>query len=186
MACRKINYRYDQEGYIIKYIDWDDAFFSGVKFPLPEESSSQILQNIFKEINLNKISQQAIIQQYNEIYIWNEANREQKELLAPQVKIRYSLCDLPEIYYPKFIPLVQESKVWSLNESDLKIFLGTRLQLFGINFCEYQKFIKNVINLCEDFNLREDDIILNPSNIGYHSVLGLRVIDYGLIEDRGV
>ena len=61
--------------------------------------------------------------------------------------------------------------------------MGQRLQWFGISFNQYKNFAEKVSYLCEDFNLREDDIFLNPSNIGYHPVLGLRIIDYGLTND---
>ena len=183
MACRQINDRYAAEGYIIKEVPWDSTL-KNVNFPEPENISFQTLDKIFEEIKLeNEQVKQAIIQQYNEIFIWNEATRKQKEILAPQVKIVYGLCDLPSIYYPKFKPLVAEETVWKLNERDLYIHFGQMLQWFGVNFYDYKQFVKGVIDLCDDFNLNENDILTNPSNIGYHPVLGLRVIDYGLSED---
>lgn len=181
MACREINTRYADLGYVIKQIKWDDAFI-GIEFPNCEDASSQKLQEIFSNSKINKILQQAIIQQYNEIFIYNEADMYQREILAPQVKVRYSLCNLPDIFYPRFKPIVEEDKVWSLNEEDLKIYLGMQLNNFHISLKEYKDFINKVKDLCADFDLREDDILMNPSNIGYNSVLGLRIIDYGLVE----
>ena len=183
MACREIDKRWEPNGYIIKKIKWEDAL---LKASFPDNISASILQNIFEETKLNKITQQAIIQQYNEIYIYNEADIEERNILAPQVKITYDIVGLPEIVYPKFTPLIKAEEVWKLNEEDLKIYLGTRLQRFCISFYEYKKFINKVVDLCENFNLREDDILLNPSNIGYNSVLGLRIIDYGLTEDNNL
>ena len=182
MSCRAINKKYISEGYIIKYVEWNNAFTkkANLTFPNPEDVSLKILQDIFDEIELNKAFRQAIIQQYTEINIWNEANIKQREILAPQVKIAKSFYNLPEIFYPKFSPLIEENLVWQLNEQDLQVYLGTRLQWFNIPFNEYKQFIDNVKDLCDDFNLREDDILLNPSNIGYHPILGLRIIDYGL------
>ena len=182
MACRQIDERWAKSGYIIKRVKWDDALLKA-SFPTCDELTTSILQDIFKQTNLNKITQQAIIQQYNEIYIYNEADIEQRNILAPQVKVYYSINNLPEIIYPKFEPIIHEEDVWKFNEEDLRITLGMRLQLVGISFKQYKQFTKKVADLCEDFNLREDDILLNPSNIGYHPVLGLRVIDYGLTQD---
>lgn len=185
MACRKINERYANEGYIIKEINLDDFPWRTNKIPeFPKDGNYEVINRIFEECNVNSITQQAIIQQYNELYIYNEATPEERSILAPQVKVAYSLLNLPDIYYPKFRPLMEEKEVWSLNERDLNIKFGSRLQWFGISFDDYKKFIDGVVDLCEEFNLREDDILLNPSNIGYHPVLGLRIIDYGLTNDN--
>lgn len=185
MACRRINTRYAKEGYIFKEINLDDFPWRTDKTPnFPKDGNPDIIYKIFEECNVNTITQQAIIQQYNELYIYNEATLEEREILAPQVKVVYSLLDLPDIYYPKFQPLMEEKEVWSLNERDLSVKFGTRLQQIGVSFFDYKKFVDGVVNLCEEFNLREDDILLNPSNIGYHPVLGLRIIDYGLTENQ--
>ena len=185
MSCRKINDRYAKEGYIIKEINLDDFPWRTDKMPnFPKDGNPDIIYKIFEECNVNSITQQAIMQQYNELYIYNEASSEEREILAPQVKVVYSLLNLPDIYYPKFQPLMDEKEVWCLNERDLSVKLGTKLQWFGINFDSYKKFANKVSELCEEFNLREDDILLNPSNIGYHPILGLRIIDYGLTNDN--
>lgn len=185
MACRELNNRYASEGYVIKEIAWDDTFLNkkNLKFPPYGDLCKEELEKIFEEINLNKIARQAIIQQYNEIYIYNAANATEKNILAPQVKIQSSFFDLPSITYPKFQPLIQEEEVWNLNEDNMLVYLGIRLQWFGINYSQYKKFTNEVEDLCENFGLRADDILKNPSNIGYHPVLGLRIIDYGLIEE---
>ena len=187
MACRKINDRYANEGYIIKEIDLSDFLRQTDKvLDFPKNGNPEDIYKIFRELNMNSITQQAIVQQYNELYIYNEATSEERKLLAPQVKVDYSLLNLPDIYYPKFHPLMDEKEVWSLNERDLSVKLGSRLQSFGVSFFDYKKFVDGVVDLCEEFNLREDDIFLNPSNIGYHPVLGLRIIDYGLTNDNNL
>ena len=180
MSCRIINERYAKEGYIIKEINLDSLPWQTGKMPnFPKDGNPDIIHKIFEECNINSITQQAIMQQYNELYIYNEASPEERAILAPQVKVIYSLLDLPDIYYPKFYPIMDEKEVWSLN-----VRFGTRLQWFGISFFDYKKFVNGVVNLCEEFDLREDDILLNPSNIGYHPVLGLRIIDYGLTNEN--
>ena len=185
MSCRKINDRYAKEGYIIKEINLDDFPWRTNKMPnFPKDGNPNIIHKIFEECNVNSITQQAIMQQYNELYIYNMASPRERAILAPQVKVVYSLLDLPDIYYPKFYPLMDEKEVWSLDERDLSVKLGTLLQNFGISFFDYKKFVDGVVNLCEEFDLREDDILLNPSNIGYHPILGLRIIDYGLTNNN--
>ena len=44
----------------------------------------------------------------------------------------------------------------------------------------HKDFDDKIVDLCDYYNLREDDLLLNPSNIGYHNLFGLRIIDYGL------
>lgn len=184
MACRLINDKYANEGYIIKEINLEELCKSEKTVPkFPENGDPEVLFPIFESLNLSSITRQAIIQQYNELYIFEEANEEERNILAPQVKVVYSLFNLPDIYYPKFIPLLEEKEVWTLSEEDLKIRLGQKLQWFGISFPQYKRFAEKVSCLCEEFDLREDDILLNPSNIGYHPVLGLRIIDYGLTNN---
>ena len=184
MACRQINTRYADEGYIIKEVNLEELCKSEKTIPrFPSDGNPEVLQKLFEELNVSRITQQAIIQQYTELYVFGEATSEEREILAPQVKVVHSLFNIPDIYYPKFYPLLNEDEVWSLSEKDLGIRMGQRLQWFGISFNQYKSFAEKVSYLCEDFNLREDDIFLNPSNIGYHPVLGLRIIDYGLTND---
>lgn len=184
MACRQINTRYIHEGYIIKEVNLEELCKSEKTIPqFPKNRNLEVLYELFEKLNISKTTKQAIIQQYNELYIFEEAVLEEREILAPQVKVVHSLFNIPDIYYPKFSPLLNENEVWSLDENDLRIKMGQRLQWFGISFNQYKNFAEKVSYLCEDFNLREDDILLNPSNIGYHPVLGLRIIDYGLTEN---
>lgn len=184
MACRQINNRYASEGYIIKEVNLEELTKCEKTVPkFPDIDDNPVLLPIFESLNLSSITRQAITQQYNELYIFGEATEEERNILAPQVKVVHSLYNIPDIYYPKFYPLLEEKEVWSLNERELGIRLGQRLQWFGISWTQYKNFAEKVSILCEEFNLSEDDIFLNPSNIGYHPVLGLRVIDYGLTED---
>jgi len=185
MACRQINTKYADEGYIIKEVNLEELCKSEKVIPqFPNDGNPEVLQKLFEEFNVSRITQQAIIQQYNELYVFGEATPEEREILAPQVKVVHSLFNIPDIYYPKFYPLLNEEEVWSLSEKDLGIRMGQRLQWFGISFNQYKNFVEKVSYLCEEFDLREDDILLNPSNLGYHPVLGLRIIDYGLTNSN--
>jgi len=54
MACREIDKRWENNGYIIKKVKWEDAL---LKASFPDCISTSILQDIFKETKLNKITQ---------------------------------------------------------------------------------------------------------------------------------
>ena len=54
MACREIDKHWETDGYIIKKVKWEDAL---LKASFPDCISTSILQNIFKETKLNKITQ---------------------------------------------------------------------------------------------------------------------------------
>lgn len=181
MGCRIID---NYQEYISKYI----PYFSipdGLKFPIAEYVNKENLEHLFNQIDGQKIIKQAIIQQYNEILLYHNVNISQRNLLAPQCMIKYDhLFSLPTIFYPKFKPLINEDIVWKTNPNDLPILLGTELSKFNISFQDYKDFIDKVVDLCEEFDLREDDILLNPSNLGYHPLFGLRIIDYGLINNN--
>lgn len=180
MSCREINKRYETDGYIIKQVP---LFLpsSLIQFPtFFDESSLKEVKEILQQSDFSKEIKNAIWQQYYELFVYQYSDPIERNLLAPQVKVRYSLFNLPDIYYPTFKPLIEENKLNTLSEQDLYIHLGSRLQLFNIHFNEYKKFTKQVVDLCDTFDLNEEDILGNPSNIGYNSVLGLRIIDYGL------
>ena len=55
-----------------------------------------------------------------------------------------------------------------------------RLQRFNITEETVIDFLREIPIVCDYLNLNEEDIINNPSNIGYNSTFGLRIIDYGL------
>ena len=44
-------------------------------------------------------------------------------------------------------------------------------------------FLNNVINFCYKYDLNEEDIILNFSNIGWNKIFGTRIIDFGLTNE---
>ena len=185
MGCRGIDERWKEEGYIIKYIP--PALNPGInkiEFPSFDNFSLQEIRDKLQYVPFfSKEIKSAIWQQYYELFVYHYSDVNERMILAPQVKVVSSIFNLPDIYYPFFTPLIDEDRVRQLNEQDLFTYLGSRLQWFGIGFNVYKHFTKKVSNLCTSFNLNEEDILSNPSNIGYHPVLGLRIIDYGLSED---
>ncbi len=135
-------------------------------------------------LNLQGISQPelrtAIEQQYNEWFTWYTATEDSRRLLAPIVGTDWSEDYFPILYFPHFTPLLDEGKVYSLNNTENLIIMGMRLQRFGVSEEEVTDFLREIPIVCNYLNLNEEDIINNPSNIGYNPTFGLRIIDYGL------
>ena len=171
MACREIVTCDNSSEYVIKHINSTEIplYYS---FPYPQEviADTSLLVDALKKLNLKSYVEQAIVQQYNEIILYDAATFEERLLLAPQISIKLSpINKLPTIIYPRFTPLMEEKEVWSKSERDCMIALGARF---------------NELHIPDEYGLRADDILLNPSNIGWHPILGLRIIDYGLCDDR--
>lgn len=123
----------------------------------------------------------AIEQQYNEWYNWYTASEDIRRFLAPIVGTSYDENCLPILHFPRFTPIVDENVVFAHNETENLITFGMNLQHFGITYTEVIDFLRELPQVCDYLGLIEDDILKNPSNIGWHSVFGLRIIDYGLI-----
>ena len=185
MACRIIDEL--DSNFIAKHIphNIDNNNFDNLEWPHASIVNNEILQELFVKCESNKLFQQAVIQQYNEILLYYYVDDYQRELLAPPCSILYSRPqNLPTIIYPKFTPLLPEELVWQTSEEDMPIRVGMRLNELKISFYDYKTFMNQIPELCEDLDLREADILLNPSNIGVHPILGLRIIDYGLTNDN--
>ena len=41
----------------------------------------------------------------------------------------------------------------------------------------------NIINFCYKYDLNEDDILLNFSNLGWNKTFGVRIVDFGLTNE---
>jgi hypothetical protein len=135
-------------------------------------------------LNLEGISQPelrtAIEQQYNEWFTWYTATEDTRRLLAPIVGTGWSEDYFPILYFPRFMPLLNDDLVHSLNNNENLIIMGMRLQPLNVSEEEVTDFLREIPIVCNYLNLNEEDIINNPSNIGYNLTFGLRIIDYGL------
>lgn len=103
--------------------------------------------------------------------------------MAPIITIKTEKNNLPLLYFPYFIPLMSDEKVWKYTDQELLILTGIRATGFGISEEEILTFFSKLPSFCEKYDLREDDLFFNPSNIGWNPNYGLRIIDYGLKED---
>ena len=119
MSCREINKRYEIDGYIIKRVP---LFLpsSPINFPtFFDESSLQEVKDILQKSELSKEIKNAIWQQYHELFVYHCSDPIERNVLAPQVKVLYSLFNLPDIYYPTFKPLIEENELIFMNIRNL-------------------------------------------------------------------
>lgn len=169
---------YGESGeYIQKLIPYD-ASLNGIELPSFDEYMDT------HSLNLQKINKPdirtAIEQQYNEWFTWYNATEDTRRLLAPIVGTGWSDNYIPILYFPRFTPILDEGQVYSLNNTESLITTGMRLQRFNITEETVIDFLREIPIVCDYLNLNEEDIINNPSNIGYNPTFGLRIIDYGL------
>lgn len=139
-----------------------------------------------KYLNLSNITKMeiktAIEQQYNEWLTWYSATEEARRLLAPIVGTDWTDHRIPILYFPRFIPIIDEGLLYSLNNTENLIIMGMRLQKFNISENDVTNFLREIPSVCDYLELNEEDILNNPSNIGYNPTFGLRIIDYGLAK----
>lgn len=187
MACRRISDSFGKIDVVWKSVQVPDAWSTeNISFPslTNVECLDGELQRFLNSIpNLQNSVRQAIIQQYNEILIYNDSDNIWREILAPQLGITYDSYNLPIIIYPRFEPLVDEDIVWKTPNHICMMHAGKKFNQLGISMEQVDEFYNMVTELCSEYDLVEDDIVKNPSNIGYNPLLGLRLIDYGLVED---
>ena len=149
-----------------------------IKFPFWDD-----INEIYKILdNTPLLCKSAVIQQYNEYIIYNELQANSK-ILAPILNCFWDERNLPILIYPKFEPFATDEKFYELSDEENLIKLGMMGAHFGYDLKYISNFIKEVREICEEFNLREDDILCNLSNIGFNPNYGICVIDYGLINE---
>ena len=130
---------------------------------------------------LSSAMQSAISQQYTEAKNWFSTSDILHTYLAPIVSIEYNeLNGLPELVFPRFEPLVPENIVETSSEYENNVLLGMKLQALDFSRIGVIKFLRGLPAICTFLGINEDDILHNPSNLGYNSDFGLRIIDYGL------
>ena len=165
--------------YIGKYIP-NDTSLEGIHFPSLDDYMET------NKLDLNSIIKPelktAIEQQYNEWFTWYTSSEECRRMLAPIVDTGYDEYCLPILYFPKFIPLVDENAVYKYNNMENFIVMGMGLKKFHVLEEEIINFMRNIPSLCDCLELNEEDILNNPSNICFHPIFGLRIIDYGLLQ----
>ena len=163
--------------YIQKAIPTDENI-KGINFPSLDEyyDDKNSLYSLEKDFPIWN----AIEQQYQEWYNWRTTDEDVRKFIAPIVDSSYDNSGLPILCFPRFKPLVDEALVYEYNEVENLVILGMRAQELGVREVDLINFLRDLNWVCDCLELNIDDIIKNPSNIGFHSDFGLRIIDYGL------
>lgn len=165
--------------YIEKHIP-DDDYLKCWSFPSLDDFYNDS-DTIYKHPGKVKATLwNAIIQQYTEWNNWFNSSEDIKKFLAPIVNTYTDKNGLPVLCFPRFTPILEEGLVYNYNEHEILLIAGKRLEFFHIKDEDVLKFFRGLPQVIDFLDLVENDIILNPSNIGYNPTFGLRIIDYGL------
>ena len=176
MGSRMILPYLNSDEYIQKIVPSDSVFIS-VKLPTFDEYEIRPVLDLPDDIKPEV--RMAIEQQYNEWYSWFTSPEDIRKCLAPIVGTGWDIfSNTPILYFPKFNPILDEHTVSVHNNKENLILMGA--QINQLHITDFIDFFRTIPEICNYLNLNEDDIINNPSNIGYHPVFGLRIIDYGL------
>ena len=122
----------------------------------------------------------AIEQQYIEWANWYNSPESIKQFLAPIVHTFTDKNGLPVLCFPRFTPILEEGLVYNYNDTETLLIAGKHLEHFHLKDEDVLKFFREIPKVINYLDLKEADIIINPSNVGYNPTFGLRIIDYGL------
>lgn len=125
----------------------------------------------------------AVIQQYNELYIWNDNVYDFKDILAPILAVGYDERGLPILTMPHFQLAKKDTNFYTYTDEEIYILWGRLSVKYNYTFQQLKDFLEKIDDLCDWYGLRRDDIIYNLSNVGYNKEYGFRIIDYGLAEE---
>lgn len=165
--------------YIEKHVPEDDALKQW-RFPSLEEYYNKGHQIINEHpAKNNSVIWFAIEQQYLEWGAWNESPESIRHFLAPVVHTYTDKYGLPVLCFPRFTPILDEGLVYEYNETEALLIAGKRLEHFHVPDEDVLEFYRGLQPVIDYLELVENDIIANPSNVGYNPTFGLRIIDYG-------
>lgn len=124
-----------------------------------------------------------LYQTFLELEIYSSASYEQRNFLAPPIKVTYDNKNVPIVVFPYLQPICTIKQAHELEEDEVFEVLTDKLYKLGMPDDQIGEALEGISDLCEEFNLSVDDILGNLSNCGYNSILGFRVLDYGLDEE---
>lgn len=125
----------------------------------------------------------SLYQSFAEVELWNDCSWEERGILAPVVEFFYDINNRPVVVYPRFEPLASEEETFRFEEEEVVNELSWRLAQKGMSDEEVGTFIEKVLQFCDDYDMNENDTLLNLNNLGWNPVFGARVIDYGLSNE---
>ena len=153
MSVRRIKpYKSNNSGFIQKVIE--------IGRKIPKMYSTEDLEK--HESDFTKEEYLALYQSFFEKEIWDNSSWGEKQVLAPLVDFFYDDNNCPVLVFPRFKPLATEQEAFSIEDDDIG------------------NFIENIIQVCEEYDLNEEDILYNLSNLGWNATFGARIVDFGL------
>ena len=173
---------YGCSGEFIKKMIPDDGRLKNFVFPSLDDFSNDIDKILEHKQKDNTPLWSAIEQQYIEWMNWDISPESIKKYLAPIVHTFTEKTGAPTLCFPRFTPILDESIVMSCNEKEVLILTGKRLEHFHVSDETVLDFYRALPQVIDYLNLVEEDVVINPSNIGYNPTFGLRIIDYGLCD----
>ena len=172
MSIRKVK-PYGSSDFIQKTID--------IERKIPIIQSLNDLSNYEKEFTRREYL--SLYQTLAEKELWDDCSWKERSILAPVVHFFYDLNNRPVLVYPRFEPLATEEETFRFEEEEVGMELNYRLSQKGMTDNEIGDFIEKVLQFCEDYDMNENDTLLNLNNLGWNPVFGARVIDYGLSNE---
>lgn len=172
MSIRKVK-PYGSSDFIQKTID--------IERKIPIIQSLNDLSNYEKEFTRREYL--SLYQTLAEKELWDDCSWEERGILAPVVHFFYDLNNRPVLVYPRFEPLATEEEIFRFEEEEIGMELNYRLSQKGMTDNEIGDFIEKVFLFCENYDMNENDTLLNLNNLGWNPVFGARVIDYGLSNE---
>lgn len=125
----------------------------------------------------------SLYQSFAEVELWNDCSWEERGILAPVVHFFYDINNRPVLVYPRFEPLATEEEIFRFEEEEVATELNYRLSQRGMTDDEIGIFIEKVLQFCDDYDMNENDTLLNLNNLGWNPIFGARIIDYGLSNE---
>ena len=166
--------------YIQKCVPEDD-YLNKWKYPSLDEFYNKGFDSIYNHSGKNNsIAWSAVEQQYTEWGNWFNSPEYIKCYLAPIVHTYIDKRGLPVLCFPRFTPLLDEELVYKYNNTEALLFAGKQLHYLYMTDKDILEFFRNIPKVIDYLDLVEEDILNNPSNIGYNPTFGLRIIDYGM------
>lgn len=174
MSVRRIKpYKSNNSGFIQKTID--------IGRKISKLNSVEDLKQ--HETEFTKEEYLALYQSLFEKEVWENSSWKERQVLAPLVDFFYDNNNCPVLVFPRFLPLATEQQAFSIEDDDCFGELYETLVLNGVDDDDIGNFIENIVSICEEYDLNEDDILYNLSSLGWNSTFGARVIDFGLSNE---
>ena len=172
MSIRKVK-PYGNSDFIQKTIDIER------KIPL----MTNLVELEAHEAEFTKREYLSIYQTLAEKELWDDCSWWERGILAPVVHFFYDINNRPVLVYPRFEPLATEEETFRFEEEEVGMELNYRLSQKGMADNEIGDFIEKVLQFCEDYDMNENDTLLNLNNLGWNPIFGARIIDYGLSNE---